>query len=115
VETADQVSNRSSLRQAPPPPPARPSNLSTSTSSASNISSKRPPPIPNSKSRDHPSTRSPSPLGSMSSLHESIMKLAERQSLGRSESRQSDSNSDSSNPPSPAAERINSSFESLRN
>lgn len=121
VETADQVNNRLSLRQAPPPPPPRPTNLSASNSSASNISNKRPPPLPNTKPRElqqqqqQSSMQSPSPLGSMSSLHESILKVAERQSLRRSESRHSDSISSSSNPPSPTLDRIDSSFESLRN
>lgn len=71
IETADDIANqRSSLRPAPPRPTTMPpqSNL---RKSMSNIRPKETPP-----SLPH----SPSPLGSMSSLAESILKVAERQS-----------------------------------
>ncbi|KAG5682947.1 hypothetical protein PVAND_012264 [Polypedilum vanderplanki] len=89
IETADLVDGsgvqqRASLRQAPPRPTTMPpqSNL---RKSMSNVRPKdTPPSLPHS----------PSPLGSMSSLAESILKVAERQSESLKSSRLSSSSSE---------------------
>lgn len=86
IETADQVDSvtqRSSLRPAPPRPTTMPPQSSL-RKSMSNIRPKETPP-----SLPH----SPSPLGSMSSLAESILKVAERQSESLNSRRHSSSSS----------------------
>lgn len=86
IETADDVvTQRANLRPAPPRPTTMPpqSNL---RKSMSNIRPKETPP-----SLPH----SPSPLGSMSSLAESILRVAERQSESLSSRRHSSSSSNS--------------------
>lgn len=86
IETADDVVlQRSSLRPAPPRPTTMPPQ-SSMRKSMSNIRPKETPP-----SLPH----SPSPLGSMSSLAESILKVAERQSESLASRRHSSSSSNS--------------------
>ena len=86
IETADDVvTQRSSLRQAPPRPTTMPSQTNL-RKSMSNIRPKETPP-----SLPH----SPSPLGSMSSLAESVFKVAERQSESMTSHRHSSSSSNS--------------------
>jgi serine/threonine-protein kinase MRCK len=83
IETADDpnVMQRTNLRQAPQRPTTMPPQ-SSMRKSMSNIRPKETPP-----SLPH----SPSPLGSMSSLAESILKVAERQSESLTSRRSSSS------------------------
>jgi serine/threonine-protein kinase MRCK len=86
------------LRPAPPRPTTMPPPSSLKKSMSNIRPKETPPSLPHS----------PSPLGSMSSLQESIMRVAERQS----ESLLSRHSSSSSNSPSLSGERLSSSLES---
>lgn len=86
IETADDVvTQRSSLRQAPPRPTTMPPQTNLRKSMTSIRPKETPPSLPHS----------PSPLGSMSSLAESILKVAERQSESLKSRRHSSSSSNS--------------------
>lgn len=91
IETADDPNNivqrPTSLRPAPPRPTTMPPQSSLRKSMSNVRPKETPPSLPHS----------PSPLGSMSSLAESILKVAERQSESlHSRSRRSSSSSDMS-------------------
>uniref|UniRef100_A0A336K2J9 non-specific serine/threonine protein kinase n=1 Tax=Culicoides sonorensis TaxID=179676 RepID=A0A336K2J9_CULSO len=86
IETADQANSRtSSLRHAPIPPKAPPRPVNPSYNGAKRVAPSRP--------REQPPSlpRSPSPLGSMSSLHD-VLKVVDM----HSESRQSVASNNSS-------------------
>lgn len=85
IETADDVQTRSNQAR---PPPQRPNTLPPQSSLRKSLSNIRPKETPPSL------PHSPSPLGSMSSLAESIMKVADQQSQS-SHMRHSSSSSNS--------------------
>ncbi|XP_055372860.1 serine/threonine-protein kinase Genghis Khan isoform X3 [Condylostylus longicornis] len=111
IETADQTvvqqqQQRLSMRHAPPPPraPPRPAGLPP-YNGAKRIAPARP--------REQPPSlpaRSPSPLGSMSSLHD-VLKVVDMQS-GSRHSVASNNSSSVSSPPSPSGDRLSSSYDS---
>ncbi|EDS28084.1 myotonin-protein kinase [Culex quinquefasciatus] len=114
IETADQTNQHrvSTMRHAPPPPRAPPRPMMHPHNEGSNNSfpgAKRTAPA---RPRDQPPSlpRSPSPLGSMSSLHD-VLKVADMQSESR-QSVASNNSSSVSTPPSPTNDRLSSSYDS---
>ncbi|XP_049547328.1 serine/threonine-protein kinase Genghis Khan isoform X2 [Anopheles darlingi] len=116
IETADQSSQQriATMRHAPPPPraPPRPSMIHPLNGSNNSLpGAKRTAPA---RPRDHPPSlpRSPSPLGSMSSLHDVLkVSVADMQSESR-QSVASNNSSSVSTPPSPTNDRLSSSYDS---
>lgn len=117
IETADQNTQQqriSTMRHAPPPPraPPRPSMVHPLNGSNNSLpGAKRAAPA---RPRDHPPSlpRSPSPLGSMSSLHDVLkVSVADMQSESR-QSVASNNSSSVSTPPSPTNDRLSSSYDS---
>ncbi|KFB49947.1 AGAP012090-PA-like protein [Anopheles sinensis] len=117
IETADQSTQQqriSTMRHAPPPPraPPRPSMVHPLNGSNNSLpGAKRAAPA---RPRDHPPSlpRSPSPLGSMSSLHDVLkVSVADMQSESR-QSVASNNSSSVSTPPSPTNDRLSSSYDS---
>ncbi|XP_053687500.1 serine/threonine-protein kinase Genghis Khan isoform X2 [Sabethes cyaneus] len=113
IETADQSNQLrvSTMRHAPPPPraPPRPMIHPHNGSNNSFPGAKRTAPA---RPRDQPPSlpRSPSPLGSMSSLQD-VLKVADMQSESR-QSVASNNSSSVSTPPSPTNDRLSSSYDS---
>lgn len=114
IETADQNNQHrvSTMRHAPPPPRAPPRPMIHPHNEGSNNSfpgAKRTAPA---RPRDQPPSlpRSPSPLGSMSSLQD-VLKVADMQSESR-QSVASNNSSSVSTPPSPTNDRLSSSYDS---
>lgn len=114
IETADQNNQHrlSTMRHAPPPPRAPPRPMIHPHNEGSNNSfpgAKRAAPA---RPRDQPPSlpRSPSPLGSMSSLQD-VLKVADMQSESR-QSVASNNSSSVSTPPSPTNDRLSSSYDS---
>ncbi|XP_058458202.1 serine/threonine-protein kinase Genghis Khan isoform X1 [Malaya genurostris] len=114
IETADQSNQHriSTMRHAPPPPRAPPRPMIHPHNEGSNNSfpgAKRTAPA---RPRDQPPSlpRSPSPLGSMSSLQD-VLKVADMQSESR-QSVASNNSSSVSTPPSPTNDRLSSSYDS---
>ncbi|XP_058458205.1 serine/threonine-protein kinase Genghis Khan isoform X2 [Malaya genurostris] len=113
IETADQSNQHriSTMRHAPPPPraPPRPMIHPHNGSNNSFPGAKRTAPA---RPRDQPPSlpRSPSPLGSMSSLQD-VLKVADMQSESR-QSVASNNSSSVSTPPSPTNDRLSSSYDS---
>ncbi|XP_062557470.1 serine/threonine-protein kinase Genghis Khan isoform X2 [Armigeres subalbatus] len=113
IETADQNNQHrvSTMRHAPPPPraPPRPMIHPHNGSNNSFPGAKRTAPA---RPRDQPPSlpRSPSPLGSMSSLQD-VLKVADMQSESR-HSVASNNSSSVSTPPSPTNDRLSSSYDS---
>ncbi|XP_049291758.1 serine/threonine-protein kinase Genghis Khan isoform X2 [Anopheles funestus] len=117
IETADQNTQQqriSTMRHAPPPPraPPRPSMIHQLNGSNNSLpGAKRTAPA---RPRDQPPSlpRSPSPLGSMSSLHDVLkVSVADMQSESR-QSVASNNSSSVSTPPSPTNDRLSSSYDS---
>ncbi|XP_035893745.1 serine/threonine-protein kinase Genghis Khan isoform X4 [Anopheles stephensi] len=117
IETADQSTQQqriSTMRHAPPPPraPPRPSMIHQLNGSNNSLpGAKRTAPA---RPRDQPPSlpRSPSPLGSMSSLHDVLkVSVADMQSESR-QSVASNNSSSVSTPPSPTNDRLSSSYDS---
>ncbi|XP_050095559.1 serine/threonine-protein kinase MRCK beta isoform X1 [Anopheles aquasalis] len=117
IETADQSGQQrvATMRHAPPPPraPPRPSMIHPLNEGSNNSlpGAKRTAPA---RPRDHPPSlpRSPSPLGSMSSLHDVLkVSVADMQSESR-QSVASNNSSSVSTPPSPTNDRLSSSYDS---
>ncbi|XP_035789779.1 serine/threonine-protein kinase Genghis Khan-like isoform X2 [Anopheles albimanus] len=116
IETADQSGQQriATMRHAPPPPraPPRPSMIHPLNGSNNSLpGAKRTAPA---RPRDHPPSlpRSPSPLGSMSSLHDVLkVSVADMQSESR-QSVASNNSSSVSTPPSPTNDRLSSSYDS---
>uniref|UniRef100_A0A182MMN3 Non-specific serine/threonine protein kinase n=1 Tax=Anopheles culicifacies TaxID=139723 RepID=A0A182MMN3_9DIPT len=117
IETADQTTQQqriSTMRHAPPPPraPPRPSMIHQLNGSNNSLpGAKRTAPA---RPRDQPPSlpRSPSPLGSMSSLHDVLkVSVADMQSESR-QSVASNNSSSVSTPPSPTNDRLSSSYDS---
>ncbi|XP_062716809.1 serine/threonine-protein kinase Genghis Khan isoform X3 [Aedes albopictus] len=106
IETADQNNQHriSTMRHAPPPPRAPPRPMIHPHNGAKRTAPARP--------RDQPPSlpRSPSPLGSMSSLQD-VLKVADMQSESR-QSVASNNSSSVSSPPSPTNDRLSSSYDS---
>ncbi|XP_058458206.1 serine/threonine-protein kinase Genghis Khan isoform X3 [Malaya genurostris] len=106
IETADQSNQHriSTMRHAPPPPRAPPRPMIHPHNGAKRTAPARP--------RDQPPSlpRSPSPLGSMSSLQD-VLKVADMQSESR-QSVASNNSSSVSTPPSPTNDRLSSSYDS---
>uniref|UniRef100_W4VRQ2 non-specific serine/threonine protein kinase n=1 Tax=Corethrella appendiculata TaxID=1370023 RepID=W4VRQ2_9DIPT len=107
IETADQTNQQqrvSTMRHAPPPPRAPPRPIAHPHNGAKRIAPTRP--------REQPPSlpRSPSPLGSMSSLHD-VLKVVDMQSESR-QSVASNNSSSVSSPPSPTNDRLSSSYDS---
>ncbi|XP_037032828.1 serine/threonine-protein kinase Genghis Khan [Bradysia coprophila] len=109
IETADQNTIQqqrisSTMRHAPPPPRGPPRPVLPPYNGSKRVAPARP--------RDQPPSlpRSPSPLGSMSSLHD-VLKVVDLQS-GSQQSVASNNSSTASGPPSPTADRLSSSYDS---
>ncbi|XP_037915645.1 serine/threonine-protein kinase Genghis Khan isoform X3 [Hermetia illucens] len=106
IETADQTNQQraTTIRHAPPPPRAPPRPI------LPNGAKRIAPPRPREQPPSLP--RSPSPLGSMSSLHD-VLRVVDMQS-GSRHSVASNNSSSVSSPPSPSGDRLSSSYDSTK-
>ncbi|XP_055318570.1 serine/threonine-protein kinase Genghis Khan isoform X1 [Sitodiplosis mosellana] len=112
IETADQTNQRvsTSMRHAPAPPRQAQRPILPPYNGAKRAAPQRPREQPPSLP-DHHLGRSPSPLGSMSSLHD-VLKVVDMQSTGGSRHSVASNSSSVSSPPSPLNDRLSSSYDS---